>query len=63
MSHDPRAAYQCRDRRTEPVAEKHVANYCEYFEMIRREFVAREDGFVTSREAQAREKLKKLFGD
>ena len=61
VSHDPRAAYQCRDRRADPVAEKHQANYCEYFEFARREFVpGKED---TSREAKARETLKKLLGD
>ena len=45
MSYDVRAAYQCRDRRAEAVDEKEAANYCEYFEMIRREFVAKEDAF------------------
>ncbi len=63
ISYDPKAAYQCRDRRAEPVAEKESANYCEYFEMIRREFVKKEDAFSLSREAQARDALKKLLGD
>ena len=64
VSHDARAAYQCRDRRAEPVAEKHLANYCEYFEFIRREFVAKAaDASDVSREAKARDALKKLFGD
>lgn len=63
ISYDPRAAYQCRDRRADPVSEKGAANYCEYFEMIRREYVRREDAFGASREADAREKLKKLFGE
>ncbi len=63
-SHDPRAAYQCRDRRAELVADKHLANYCEYFEFVRREYVAKErDNSDTSREAKARDTLKKLFGD
>jgi len=61
VSYDPRAAYQCRDRRAEPVAEKHVANYCEYFEFARREFVPRAED--VSREARARDTLKKLLGD
>lgn len=61
VSYDPRAAQQCRDRRADPVAEKHVANYCEYFEMVRREFVP--PALEASREAKARETLKKLFGD
>ena len=61
VSYDPKVAYQCRDRRAEPVAEKHAANYCEYFEMIRREFVPRSEG--NPREAKARDAFKKLFGD
>jgi len=63
VSYDPRVAHQCRDRRAEPVDEKHVANYCEYFEMIRREYVPKEDAFGASRESKARDQLKKLFGD
>jgi hypothetical protein len=64
VSYDPRVAQQCRDRRADPVAEKHLANYCEYFEMIRREFrPPAESKFETSRESQARDTLKKLFGD
>ncbi len=60
-SYDPRVAHQCRDRRADPVAEKHLANYCEYFEMVRREYVPKEED--ASRENKARETLKKLFGD
>src|ERR1051325_8101131 len=64
VSYDPRAAYQCRDRRAELVADKHLVNYCEYFEMARREFVAKpKDTADASRESKAREQLKKLFGD
>jgi len=55
-------AYQCRDRRAEPVEEKHMANYCEYFEFVRREFAAPVVEFA-SRETKARESLKKLLGD
>lgn len=61
VSYDPRAAHQCRDRRADPVAEKHLANYCEYFEMARREYVPKAG--ETSREDKARDTLKKLFGD
>jgi len=61
VSYDPKVAYQCRDRRAELVAEKHVANYCEYFEMARREFAPRAG--ETSREDKARTQLKKLLGD
>ena len=60
-SYDPRVAHQCRDRRADPVAEKHAANFCEYFEMIRRDFVPKEG--TNSREAAARDQLKKLLGD
>jgi len=62
--YDARAAYQCRDRRAEPVAEKNTANYCEYFEFIRREYVPRAaDASDVSREAKARDALKKLLGN
>lgn len=61
VSYDPRAAYQCRDRRADPVAEKHVANFCEYFEFARREWVPPQGS--DQREQAARDKLKKLLGD
>jgi hypothetical protein len=61
VSYDPRVAEQCRDRRADLVSEKHLANYCEYFDFIRREFVP--PAADTSREAKARDTLKKLFGD
>jgi hypothetical protein len=61
VSYDSRVAQQCRDRRAEPVAEKHLATYCEYFEMIQREYVAPKED--TTRENKAREALKKLLGD
>src|SRR5438270_4016831 len=60
-SYDARVAHQCRDRRADPVAEKHLGNYCEYFEMIRREFAARSG--EASRKDKARDTLKKLWGD
>ena len=59
--YDRKVAYQCRDRRADPVEEKHLANYCEYFEFIRRVFVAPAE--ESSREARARDQLKKLLGD
>ena len=60
-SYDSRAAYQCRDRRADPVAEKHLGNYCEYFDFAWRNYAApRED---LSREQSARDALKKLLGD
>jgi hypothetical protein len=61
VSYDPRVAYQCRDRRAEPVAEKHVANFCEYFEFARREWAPKQE--AGTREHSAREQLKKLLGD
>jgi predicted nucleic acid-binding Zn-ribbon protein len=60
VSYDPRVAQQCRDQRADPVAEKHLANYCEYFDMARREYVA--PARASAREDQARETLKKLLG-
>jgi hypothetical protein len=61
VSYDRAVAHQCRDRRADPVMEKHVANYCEYFEMARREFVPAQE--EKSREAKARNQLKNLLGD
>lgn len=61
MHYDAKVAYQCRERRADPVAEKHMANFCEYFEMVRRVFAAPAN--PNPREAAAREQLKKLFGD
>ena len=61
VSYDPRVAEQCRERRADLVGEKHLANYCEYFEFIRREFVSPAED--TSREAKARQTLKNLLGD
>jgi len=61
VSYDPRVAEQCRDRRADLVSEKHLANYCEYFDFVRREFVPPAGN--ASREDKAREALKKLLGD
>src|SRR3954465_3680640 len=60
VSYDARSAHQCRDRRADPVAEKHMANFCEYFDMIKRDF---KGVGPDAREDAARDKLKKLFGD
>jgi hypothetical protein len=40
--------------------EKHMANYCEYFEMARRDF---KGAAGDPREDKARDLLKKLLGD
>src|SRR4029434_1818619 len=61
VSYDLRGAYQCRDRRAEPVLEKAAGNFCEYFDFARRVFVAKDD--TNTREASARDQLKKLLGD
>jgi len=34
--YDRHAAYQCRERRAEPVAEKQQANFCEHFDFAKR---------------------------
>ena len=60
-SYDPRVAEQCRERRAELVLEKNVGNFCEYFEFIRRKWVAKE--VKLSREEAARAHLKNLLGD
>ena len=61
VSYDRTIAYQCRDRRAEQVFEKHLANYCEYFELARREFVPPVE--EKARAAKARDQLKNLRGD
>ena len=61
VSYDPRVAEQCRDRRADLIYDKHLANYCEYFEMIRREYTPPSEN--KSREDKARDSLKKLLGD
>jgi hypothetical protein len=38
-----------------------MANFCEYFDMIRREYAPQDS--ESSREAKARDTLKKLLGD
>ena len=60
-SYDPRAAEQCRERRADLVFDKHLGNFCEYFEFIRRQWVSKE--IKMTREEAARAHLKKLLGD
>ena len=60
-SYDRRVAHQCRDRRADPVEDKAAGNFCEYFDFIRRAYVAKTGG--NAREDAARDALKKLFGD
>jgi hypothetical protein len=59
--YDAKVAYQCRERRAEPVEQKHAANYCEYFDFIRRVYAAPDLG--QAREDAARKRLKQLFGE
>ena len=61
VSYDPRVAQQCRERRAEPVLEKAVGNFCEFFDFARRKWEPKET--LNSREDAARERMKKLFGD
>ena len=58
--HDLRAAHQCRERRAEPVADKGAANFCEWFEFVSRDW---QPPGGNARETDARERLKRLFGD
>jgi ribosome-binding protein aMBF1 (putative translation factor) len=58
--YDSRVAQQCRERRADPVQEKQAANFCEYFDFIRRDWKGK---VVDQREQAARNKLKDLFGD
>ena len=60
ISYEPKVAHQCKDRRTDPVAEKHTANFCEHFDYIRRSY--NPEG-ANAREQSARDALKKLLGD
>jgi len=59
--YDPLVAHQCRERRAEPVLEKHVGNFCEYFDFVKREW--KDKSATNAREDAARAQLKKLFGD
>ncbi|MGH7989598.1 MAG: hypothetical protein ACREDS_05300, partial [Limisphaerales bacterium] len=59
--YDRTVAHQCRERRAEPVLEKAVGNFCEYFEFTRRIWKLKSEN--NSRENAARAQLKKLFGD
>lgn len=60
IHYDARVAHQCRERRADPVQEKTSANFCEYFDFIRREWKGKA---VDQREQAARAKLKGLLGD
>ena len=59
QSYDPRVAKQCRERRAEPVLEKAAGTFANIFEFARREWKPKSE--TDSREAAARQKLKKLI--
>ena len=61
LYYDPRAAEQCRERRADLVHEKHVVNFCEFFDFAKRAW--RGLDFKNVREDAARANLKKLLGD
>lgn len=60
VHYEPRVAHQCRERRAEPVGEKGAANFCEFFEFALRDWIP---GAANAREADARDRLKRLLGD
>lgn len=60
IHYDRAVAEQCKERRADLVHEKHMANYCEYFDMAKRVWGGKG---ADQREEDARAKLKKLLGD
>jgi hypothetical protein len=60
IHHDRTVAEQCRERRADLVQEKHMANFCEYFDMKKGVWAGKG---ANKREDEARERLKKLLGD
>jgi len=60
-SYDAKVAQQCTDRRAEEVPVKDRANYCEWFELVRREWRAPTQD--SRREDSARDSLRRLLGD
>lgn len=60
LHYDPKVAEQCREKRADLVQEKHGANYCEYFDFIKREWKPKG---ANQREGVARVNLRKLLGD
>ena len=60
IHYDRTVSEQCRERRADLVLEKHMANFCEYFDMKKSVWAGKG---VNQREDDARDKLKKLLGD
>lgn len=60
VHYDRGYAHQCRERRAEPVDLKEQANFCEFFDWSLREWKGQG---ALSKEAEAKERLKRLLGD
>ena len=58
---DPRYSNECTETMADPVEDKARRNFCEYFSFNRAPFRVVPGG--KAREAEARAKLSKLFGD
>lgn len=58
--HDRSAAHQCRERRAEPVEDRQSANFCEWFEFVRRIWSGKG---ADPRGDAARDALRRLLGD
>ena len=61
ISYDAGVAYQCRERRAEPVTEKHRSNFCEHFDFALRDWSV--EGTGNTRADEARNAFDNLFGD
>ena len=60
IHYDRTVAEQCRERRADLVHDKHMANFCEYFDMRKGTWGGKGGN---KREDDARANLKKLLGD
>lgn len=61
LNYDKSAAQQCRDRRADPVYEKNIGTFCEWFEFAKRKFAGEQK--ESDRAQKARDELNRLFGD
>ena len=59
--HDRSVAYQCRDRRAEPVTEKNRSNFCVYFDFALRDWGGSRG--TNKRAKEARNTFDQFFGD
>ena len=60
VHHDRGVAYQCLERRAEPVTEKNRSNFCEYFDFALRDCSG--SGGVNKRVEEAKNMFDELFG-